>query len=130
MFTHCYKKKHAKQFLDFIRRINSLYDSSIKRIFLVLDNISIHKSKKVKETIDRYYPRISLVFLPTRSPELNLIEVRWMWMQRQAINNSTFTNYQDIGKAVGDWTTNYNKRHGKTISNSLHNELPIRIQSS
>jgi hypothetical protein len=74
MFTHSYKKKNGKQFLDFIGRINSLYDSSIKRIFLVLDNISIHKSKKVKETIDRYYPRISLVFLLTRSPELNLIE--------------------------------------------------------
>jgi hypothetical protein len=49
-----------------------------------------------------------------------------MWMQRHAINNSTFTDEQDIGKAVGDWTTNYN-RHGKTIRNSLHNELPIHI---
>jgi hypothetical protein len=39
-------------------------------------------------------------------------------------------NDQDIGKAVGDWTTDYNKRHGKAVSNSLHNELPIHIQSS
>ena len=51
-----------------------------------------------------------------------------MWMERQAINNPTFTNYQDIGKAVGDWTTYYSKRHGKAISNSLHNELPIHIE--
>ena len=31
---------------------------------------------------------------------------------RQAINNSTFLNeQQDIGKAVSDWTGNYNKKH-------------------
>ena len=26
----------------------------------------------------RYYPRIVLVFLPTPSPYLNLIEIRWL----------------------------------------------------
>ena len=88
---------------------------------MVLDNVSIHKSNKVKQTIAKYYPRIHLVFLPTRSPELNLIEVRWLWLHRQAINNSTFENEQDIGKAVSDWTVNYNKKHvGKTSIISLH----------
>jgi len=30
---------------------------------------------------------------------------------RQAINNSTFRNELDIGKAVSDWTNDYNKKH-------------------
>lgn len=77
MFIHCYKKRNGDQFLDFIRRVDRRYDSTIKQIFLVLDNISIHKSNKVKQSIIKYYPRIKLVFLPTRSPKLNLIEVRW-----------------------------------------------------
>lgn len=92
MWTHGYKQKTGKQFLDFIKRVDQKYDCNVKQIFLVLDNISIHKSNKVKDTVLKYYPRIQLVFLPTRSPELNLIEVRWMWMHRQAINNSTFRN--------------------------------------
>jgi transposase len=119
MFTHCYKKKNGKEFIDFIQRVDSLYDSSVKTIFFVLDNISIHKAKKVKEAISHYYPRITLVFLPIKSPELNLIEVRWMWLQRKAINNSTFTNEHDIGKAVSDWTENYNATHGRTIGDIL-----------
>ncbi len=43
---------------------------------------------------------------------------------RQAINNSTFLNeQQDIGKAVSDWTYDYNKKHaGKTSSISLQEE--------
>lgn len=126
MWTHGYRKKTGKQFLDFIDRIDKKYDSGIKQIFLVLDNVSIHKSNKVKQTMAKHHPRIHLVFLPTRSPELNLIEVRWMWMQRQAINNSTFENEYNIGKAVSDWTINYNKKHvGKTSINSLHEESII-----
>ena len=79
MWTHGYRKKTGKQFLDFIDRIDQKYDSSVKQIFLVLDNVSIHKSNKVKQTMAKHHPRIHLVFLPTRSPELNLIEVRWMY---------------------------------------------------
>jgi hypothetical protein len=30
---------------------------------------------------------------------------------RQAVNNSAFENEHDIGKAVSDWTINYNKKH-------------------
>jgi transposase len=111
MLTHGYKQKTGKQFLDFIKRVDQKYDDNIRQIFLVLDNISIHKANKVKQTISRYHPRIHLVFLPTRSPELNLIESRWLWMHRQAINNSTFENEHDIGKAVSDWTCDYNKKH-------------------
>jgi transposase len=111
LWTHGYKQKTGKQFLDFIKRVDQKYDSRIKQIFLVLDNSSIHKSNKVKETLAKYHTRIHLVFLPTRSPELNLIEVRWLWMHRQAINNSTFENEQDIGKAVSDWTCDYNKNY-------------------
>jgi hypothetical protein len=60
------------------------------------------------------------VFLPIKSPELNLIEVRWMWMQRKAINNCTFTNEHDIGKTVNDWTAeNYNTTHGRRVSDTL-----------
>ena len=85
MWTHGYRKRtEGKQFLDFIDRIDQKYDNNIKQIFLVLDNVSIHKSNKVKDTIVKHHSRIHLVFLPTRSPELNLIEVRWMWMHRQA----------------------------------------------
>ena len=123
MWTHGYKQKTGKQFLDFVNRVDQKYDDSIKQIFLILDNASIHKSNIVKETLVRYHPRIQLVFLPTRSPELNLIEVRWLWMHRQAINNSTFENQQDIGKAVSEWAVEYNKKHtSKTSSISLQEE--------
>ncbi|MGA9171059.1 MAG: transposase [Nitrososphaeraceae archaeon] len=92
----------------------------MKQVFIVLDNASIHRSKKTRESMKNKHPRIVLVFLPIKAPELNLIEARWMWMQRMAINNSTFENESDIGKAVSDWTKNHNKTHSNTTSHILH----------
>lgn len=121
MLTHCYQQqKKSNQFIDFMNKVDSVYDSSIKRIFMVLDNASIiHKSKKTREALAHHHPRIVPVFLPTKSPELNLIEVRWMWMQRKAIDNSTFGNESDIGQAVSDWTEDYNNTHKNITSHSL-----------
>ena len=42
-----------------------------------------------------------------------------MWLQRKAINNSTFRNESDIGKVVSDWTYNYNEKHSRRITDIL-----------
>jgi transposase len=114
------QKENRKTVFRLYQKGSQKYDDSIKQIFLIPDNMSIHKSNKVKETLARCHPRMHPVFLPTKSPELNLIEVRWLWMHRQAINNSAFLNEQDMGKAAYDWTCDYNKKHaGKTSTISL-----------
>jgi hypothetical protein len=77
IYIHCYQKKTTKQFIDFLKRVEKRYDKNIQNIFLVLDNLSVHQSKKAKEVLAKDCPRIKLVFLQVRSPELNLIEVRW-----------------------------------------------------
>jgi transposase len=131
MLTHSYKRKTSRQFLYFIRRVERKYYYNTTHIFLILDNASIHKSNMVKETLTRYHPRIHLVFLPTRTPELNLIEVRWLWLHRQAINNSVFNDEQDIGKAVSNWTHYYNKIHRfKASTTSLQMNVSRHLHGS
>lgn len=129
MHVHCYRNKTGKQFVDFLKGVDKRYDKNIQNIFLVLDNLSAHKSKMVKEKISKYYRRIKLVFLPVRSPELNLIEVRWSWLQRQTINNSTFKDEQEIGRVVSKWKDIYNKNHGKAITNILQEDVPLCIHN-
>ncbi len=63
MHVHCYKRKTGKQFVDFLKRIDKRYDKNIQNIFLVLDNLSAHKSKMVKKEISKCCPRIKFVFL-------------------------------------------------------------------
>jgi len=129
MHVQCYKKKKGKQFVDFLKRVDRRYDKNIQNIFVVIDNLSVHKSKKVNDGISKYYTKIKFVFLPVRSPKLNLIEVRWSWLQRQTINNSTFEDEQEIGQAASTWKDIYNKNHGKAITNILQEYLPLCLQN-
>jgi transposase len=123
--VHCYRNKTGKQFVDFLKRLDKRYNDKniLKNIFLVLYNLSVHKSKKVKEEVSKRCPRIKFVFMPVRSPELNLIEVRWSWLQRQAINNSIFKDEQEIGQSVSKWKDTYNKNHGRAITNILQENV-------
>ena len=128
--VHCYRNKTGKQFVDFLKRVDKRYDDrNIQNIFLVPDNLSAHKSKMVKEEASKRCPRIKFVFLPVESPKLNLIEVRWLWLQRQAINNSTFKDEQEIGRAVSKWKDIYNKNHGKAITNILQEHVSLCLHN-
>ena len=90
MYTHSYRKKRTKQFLDFIKQINQKYNSNVKQIFLVLGTVlPFTDCRKVQETDPKNIIQEYIQLLPTRALELPQIEVRWMWMQRQAVNNST-----------------------------------------
>jgi transposase len=55
-------------FIDFMRR---LVRSSSRKVFLILDNHSVHKAKKVRDWVERHQEEIALFFLPAYSPELN-----------------------------------------------------------
>ncbi len=53
MHVQCYKKKTGKkQFVDFLKRVDRRYnDKNIQNIFVVLDNLSVHKSESTKRDI-------------------------------------------------------------------------------
>ncbi len=59
------KKTGKKQFIDFLKKkVFRRYDKNIQNIFVVLDNLSEHKSKRVLKEIAKHCPRIKFVFLP------------------------------------------------------------------
>lgn len=56
-------------FIKFMKRL--LKGSKRKKIFLVLDNLRVHKAVKVQEWVRKHADEIELFFLPSYSPELN-----------------------------------------------------------
>ena len=59
---------NAKRLIDFMRR---LIKDSPKKVFLILDNLRTHHSKKVKDWVAKRVDKIELFYLPSYSPELN-----------------------------------------------------------
>lgn len=74
------QEKHLNLFLD--ENINLKEELSLeKRIIIVLDNYSAHKSKITKKIAK--FLNIKLRFLPTHSPKLNPIEQVWRAMKKK-----------------------------------------------
>jgi N-acetyl-beta-hexosaminidase len=66
---------------DFKNHLNSIkryvLKRSIKRFILVIDNASFHVSKKTKKFIERQSEDwLTVLFLPTHAPFLNLVETK------------------------------------------------------
>jgi transposase len=54
-----------------LRFLKRLIRGRERRIFLILDNLRVHKARKVSEWVKRNASRIQIFFLPPYSPELN-----------------------------------------------------------
>ena len=66
---------------DFINHLNSIkryvLKRSIKRFILVIDNASFHVSKKTKHYMEKQSEDwLTVLFLPTRAPFLNIVETK------------------------------------------------------
>jgi transposase len=59
----------SKRFIDFLKRLIKYLKG--KKVFLIVDNLSVHKSTEVQEFISQNISKIELFYLPTYSPELN-----------------------------------------------------------
>ena len=56
------------------------------RVTLVWDNLAAHKSRKLKDWVERH-PRFRLVYLPAYAPELNPVEGLWSWLKTNHLGN-------------------------------------------
>jgi transposase len=59
---------NADKLIDFMRRL--IYDSK-KKVFLILDNLRVHHSKKVSAWVEKHKDEIEIFFLPPYAPEYN-----------------------------------------------------------
>ena len=55
-------------FIEFLRR---LVKYSKRKIFLILDNLRVHHSKKVQKWVKKHKKKIRLFFLPPYAPQYN-----------------------------------------------------------
>ena len=69
---------------------------------VIIDNASIHTSKEFRAKIDDWILEKKLIvcFLPTYSPELNLIEILWQKAKYEWINILSIMNFKSFEQEV------------------------------
>jgi len=70
---------------------------------VVLDNASIHTAKAVSEKLGEWEKKnLYLYFLPTYSPELNIIEIVWRKLKYEWLPLTAFESFKSLRKSLND----------------------------
>jgi transposase len=70
-----------------------------KQVIVICDNARYYHSQKVKEWLQEH-PRLRQEFLPAYSPNLNLIERLWKWVNEKVIAPVYYPTFPEFRKAV------------------------------
>jgi transposase len=84
---------NSEKLIDFMRR---LVKDTDKKVFLILDNLRVHHSKKVKAWLDKHKNEIEVFFLPPYAPEYNPDEFLNSDLKRGIGNRNMPKNEQEL----------------------------------
>ncbi|KAB1640292.1 IS630 family transposase [Gulosibacter chungangensis] len=106
--TAALKPKHRRQeFLSFLRQIERAYPE--QELHLVMDNYATHKTPEVRAWLAKH-SRFHVHFTPTSGSWLNLVEVWFGIIDRQAIRRGVFTSVKDLNAKIRQFITGWNDR--------------------
>jgi transposase len=103
----CYPRHRHEEFLRFLRQVAKAYPR--RQLHIVVDNYATHKHPDVVAWLGRN-PRVTLHFTPTSGSWLNMVEIFFGIITRQAIRRGTFTSVKDLVAAIGTFIDGWNER--------------------
>jgi transposase len=103
----CYPRHRNGEFLAFLKQVAKAHPRV--QLHVVCDNYATHSHPNVKKWLARN-PRITLHFTPTGASWMNLVEIFFGIITRQAIRRGTFTSVADLIDAIRTFIDGYNQR--------------------
>jgi transposase len=103
----CYPRHRHEEFLKFLKRVAKTYPR--RELHIVVDNYATHKHPDVTTWLTKH-PRITLHFTPTSGSWLNMVEIFFGIITRQAIRRGTFTSVKDLIAAIEIFIEAWNER--------------------
>ncbi len=76
-----------------------------KQIYVFGDNARYYRNEQLTEWLDQN-PRIIQFFIPTYSPNLNLIERLWKFLRKKVINTKFYPTFQEFQRAIQHFFAN------------------------
>jgi transposase len=103
----CHPRHRHIEFLAFLKLVAKAYPR--RQLHVVLDNYATHKHAKVQAWLSRH-PRVQLHFTPTYASWLNLVEVFFAIIERQALRRGDFASVDDLMAAIRRFCDGWNQR--------------------
>lgn len=106
---------NAESFCDLLWKISKL--NLEVPITLVLDNARYQKCLLVWELADSL--NIDLLYLPSYSPNLNLIERLWKFVKKQCLYSKYYSEFDTFKNAISDCLAHTHDKHKQKLDSLL-----------
>jgi transposase len=123
----CYPRHRHQEFLRFLKKVAAACPGT--DLHVVLDNYSTHKHPAIRAWL-KDNPRVTLHFTPTGCSWLNMVEIFFGIITRQAIRHGTFRSVKDLTAAIGAFIDAYNDRCQPFAWTKNADELLAKIRPS
>ena len=111
---------NALTIMAFLTHLREVY--LVLPIYIILDNARYQHCKAVVAFATTL--NIHLVFLPSYSPNLNIIERLWKWTKRKCLYAKYYENFTAFSTTIKDTLENANDKH----QNELETLLTLKFQ--
>lgn len=103
----CYERHGKAEFLDFLKTVARAFPR--RTLHVVCDNYHTHKHEDINAWLVKN-PRVTLHFTPTSGSWLNLVEVFFSIITRQAIRRGSFNSVKELMAAISAFIDGWNQR--------------------
>lgn len=111
-------KKNSGLFITLLRRLKEVHAAK-RVIHVILDNYTIHSSRRTQAWLDEHGRKFRLHFLPPYCPDDNRIERKvWREMHANVTYNHTCRTIDCLMTAVGRWLKAFNRRTLPAVAES------------
>jgi transposase len=121
----CKNRHRHQEFLAFLKHLARAYPDG--ELHLVLDNYATHKRPEVEAWLADN-PRIHAHFTPTSGSWLNLVEVWFGIIERQAIRRGTFRSVRELMTKIRQFINGWNDRCHPFIWTKTADEILTKIK--
>jgi transposase len=107
----CKPRHRHQEFLAFLKQVARAYPDTGDgtQLHLVMDNYAAHKRIEIRDWLAAN-PRIHAHFTPTSGSWLNLVEIWFGIIERQAIHRGTFGSVKDLNAKIRAFVDGWNDR--------------------
>jgi transposase len=102
----CYPRHRHEEFVRFLKQVAKAYPRV--KLHIVCDNYATHNHPAVRAWLAKN-PRITMHFTPTSGSWLNMVEIFFGIITRQAIRRGTFTSVKDLIGAIETFIDGWNE---------------------
>jgi transposase len=103
----CQPRHRHQEFLRFLKQVARGYPD--RELHLVMDNYAAHKRIEVRRWLQAN-PRVHVHYTPTSASWMNLVEVWFGIIERQAIHRGTFGSVKDLNAKIRAFIDGWNNR--------------------